>query len=199
MAKKQSNTKGESRGDIANDVRQKLGDPTFRKIIKIVVNTKKEDLKNLLAKIEFPEFCVGKFFQHRTEGCVPQYHFETFKNHLLKDAKEKMISIGKAVKNISEYILPQRMNDSTIQSIIKSIPIKENVFWATLYVLLSENKLLKDRVYIMHVEKDSGEVVSFRIHSEDDEWNLVVCEFSTGGWWWDSGFIFLFPAIKAKA
>lgn len=201
MAKSKSNTKGKSRGDIAADVRQKLGDPTFRKIIRIVVNTKKEDLKTLLAKIEVPKFVtfvVGKFFQHKTEGCVPQYHFDGFKNRLLNDAKEKVVSVGKAIKNFREYVLSQNMNDTAIQQNTKSVPVEENVFWATLYVLLSEGKLLKDKVYIMHVRKESGEIVAFRVGWGGDEWILRACEFGADDWW-RQGNVFLFPATKAKA
>jgi hypothetical protein len=203
MAKRTSNTKGKtkSRRDIADDVREKLGNPTFRKIVKIVVNTKVEELMALLVKIEVPKFVsfiVGKVFQRRTEGCIPQYHWDGFKNHLLNDAKDKVISTGKAIKNLSEYVLPQNMNDTTIQQNTKSTPVEESIFWATLYVFLSEGKLLKDKVYIMHVQKDSGEIVAFRMHWDDDEWDLNAYEFVTDDWWYRGG-VFLFPATKAVA
>lgn len=212
MQNRKSNTlgKAKSRGDIAKDVRRKAGNKTFLKIIKIVLNTKAEEFPALLAKIEVPKFVsfiVGKVFQHRAEDCVPQYHWDGFVNLLLNEAREQVISVGKAIKNISEYVLPENMNDTSIQNKAQSIPIEWKSFWATLYCLIIEPELgkkmfnyelKKDKVYILHVRKRSGEVVAFDVRWRGVEWRLSAYGFGTRDWWYD-GSVFLFPATSAKA
>ena len=203
--RQQGNTNGiaESRGSIAKDVRQKAGNRTFRKIIRIVANTKKEELPALLKKIEELKdktFIVGDFFKYSVGGRVPQYHGNGFTNLLLNSAREYTVSTKEACKKLSEYVLLEHMSDSAIQQNINSILFEENIFWATLYLLIIEPELgkkilnytlCKDKVYVMHIRKKSGDVTCY-VSWNNGICNLCANEFNTGVWW-APGRVFLSP------
>lgn len=157
----------------------------------------------LKRKSSVASFTVGEVFQHRTEGLVPQYFGDNFKNWLLIPAQAKVISIGAFGKNnLKEYVLPKNMNDTAIQNANSSTPMEENQFWAMLYLLIVNPKLgkkilkyelRKDKVYIFHVKLASGKVVAVSVHWSDDKWHFYAGVFDYGVWWFE-GNVFLFPA-----
>ena len=148
-------------------------------------------------------FVVGKVFQHRTEGLVPQYFGNNFKSWLWESARMRTVSINAFGKNnLKEYVLPKNMNDTAIQNANSSVPMEEDQFWAMLYLFIINPKLgkkilkyelRKDKVYIFHVKLASGKVVAVYVFWHDDEWYVHANDFDYGDWWRE-GCVLLFPA-----
>ena len=147
-------------------------------------------------------FVVGKVFQHRVKGLIPQYHGDNFKSWMLTPAIEKVVSINAFGKNIlKEYVLPQNMKDTPIQNATNSTPMEEDAFWAMLYLLIVNPKLgkkilkyelRKDKVYVFHVKLASGKVVAVDVDWNVDEWRLDASDFVSVGPWGE-GYVFLYP------
>jgi len=169
---------------------------------------------NYLQKEEFIEkvlrkksgektFVVGEVFQHKNKNLTPQYFGDNFKSWLWVSAQTRTVSISAFGKNnLKEYVLPKNMNDTAIQNANNSTPMKEDQFWAMLYLLIIDPKLgkkilkyelRKDKIYIFHVKLSSGIVVAVRVRWGGDEWGLDADDFDYG-YPWCEGYVFLSPA-----
>jgi hypothetical protein len=147
-------------------------------------------------------FKVGEVFQHRNKKLIPQYFGDNFRNWVWTPAQGKTVSVGAFGKNIlKDYVLPKNMNDTAIQNEAGSTPMKEDQFWAMLYLLIIDPKLgkkilkyelRKDKVYIFHVKLASGKVVAVVLRWDDGVWNLFAHGFDIVHPW-DEGRVFLYP------
>jgi hypothetical protein len=146
-------------------------------------------------------FVVGKVFQHRKTGLVPQSFGFNFKTRIWEPAKERVISIkGFGNNSLEEYILPKKMNDTTISLVTNSSPMKEDYFWILLYLLIIKPKLgkkilkyelLKDKLYIMHLRLASGKVETTHICFKEGEWDFDAFGFDYY-LWWEENRVFLY-------
>lgn len=156
----------------------------------------------LKRKSSVKTFVVGQVFQHRAKGLVPQYFWDNFKNLLWSPAQTKVVSINAFGKNnLKEYVLPKNMDDTTIQNNASFTPMKEDQFWAMMYLLIVKPKLgkkilkyvlRKDKAYIFHVKLASGKVVAVGVYWDGGEWSFDAVDFDCVGLW-NRGSVFLFP------
>ena len=154
-------------------------------------------------------FIVGQVFQHRNKNLIPQFFGNDFKNWLWISAQEKRVFINVFEKNnLKEYVLLKNMNNTTIQRINNSIPMKEDQFWVILYLLIInpklgkkilKYKLLKDKFYVFHLKLNSRKVIALGVGWNGDEWFLDAFDFhGLGLWMEDYDFVFLFHTIIEK-
>ena len=146
-------------------------------------------------------FIVGEVFQHRNADCVPQYFGDQFSSWLWVPEKHKEIIIDTdAVRKLKEYRLPKNMNDTNIQKNANSKPMSMDEYWLVRYLLivspelgkqLLEYELKQDgTVYIMHVQKPDGSVVTVGLDWSDAGWDSRAGRFD-GDRDWNGGGIFL--------
>jgi len=124
-------------------------------------------------------FVVEEVFQHKNINIVPQDHGDNFKNLLWFPSRKRVVSISVLGKKIKEYVLPENMKDNDLQKVNNSNPVNVDKFWAILYLLIInpelgdyilKYRLQKYKIYIFHVELDSGGVVVFCIYWANNEW-----------------------------
>lgn len=137
-------------------------------------------------------FIVGKVFQHRKTGLVPQSFGFNFKTRIWEPAKEKVISIKDFADDLKKYVLSEKLNDSSIQQITRSTPMTENHFWIMSYLMIIKPKLgkkilkyelLKDKMYIVHLELASGKIETVHICFKEGEWDFDAFGFNYYLWW----------------
>lgn len=153
-------------------------------------------------------FTVGDIFRHRAEkGDHRLWLSDNTQNWLIKPNLKKVITINFDLKKLSEYCLPQNMNDSSIQENTGNPGfMTEEEFFLIMYLLIFQPdiakqvlgySLRKDKWYVFHVMVN-GKKVAFNVYWDGGEWRLDAYGFDARGWWIQDD-IFLFPATKAVA
>jgi len=155
-----------------------------------------------LEQILANEFTVGDIFRHRAEeGDRRLWLSENTQSHLNPYLK-KVIPIHANLGKLSEYCLPNNMNDSSIQSSVGNPGLMEfEKFLCVMYLLIFASELAKqalgytlkkDKWYLFHVMVN-GEKIVFSVDWDDNEWYFDARDFDNGRGWLE-GFRFLFFA-----
>jgi hypothetical protein len=158
----------------------KPNDSDLQKIIDFIYETLKlKDLKS---------FVVSEKFGHRIAGQVAQWMSDTFQKYHNK-YKDTLIVLPDVLPTVKKYVLPNNMNDTTIQKNTKSKPMTWAEYSLAKYCLLYGGQAVKGKVYIFHVEVD-GEVLALFLYWNVDEWYSYGYSFAHGGDW-NAGIVFV--------
>lgn len=156
------------------------------KFVETVLGKKSSKRGSFVVQEEFPEsLCFG----------------ENFRSLIWTPARERAISINVFGGSfIRDFKLIKSMNDENIQEKNVSVPMEEDQFWSMLYLLLKNPKhgkrrlrykLLKDKIYLLHLKLHSGEVFTVRISFKNGELEFRARDFDFDGQW-SEGDIFLY-------
>jgi hypothetical protein len=138
------------------------------------------------AKNTNTDFIVGEIFQHKNykTSNIPFLFGNDYFKEFWASAQFRKISVSVVGKNILKGCdVSDGMNSIKILDANGSSPMNEDQFWATLFLLTIEPKLGKkilkyklqfhgNKVYIFHINKDSGNVIAVRIGKLGDHWCL---------------------------
>jgi len=152
-----------------------------------------------LNKILANAFTVGDIFHHRAEEGDRRLWLSENTQSYLKPYLKKVIPIRTDFGKLSEYCLPNNMNDSSIQKNAGNPGLVEfETFLCVMYLLIFVPELgkqvlgytlRKDKWYLFHVMID-GKKVAFAVY-----WLGVVWRFDTNGFGsgrvWSEGTLFL--------
>lgn len=151
-------------------------------------------------------FKVSDVFGHRVSGQVPQYLEVNYRNWIFNPNQGKTLTILSNIKKLVEFTLPKYMNDSAIQSEVKSTSMDEELFLIVLYLLiinpelgkqLLDYELKKDKWYLFRVKTADGTLSTVHVLWLDVEWTCIAREFDGNGLW-SEGNVFLSFATNKK-
>ncbi len=150
-------------------------------------------------------FTVGDVFRHRAEkGDRRLYLSDNTQNWLIKPNLKKVIPIGTNPRKLSEYQLPQSMNDTSIQEKAGNPGcMDEETFLCVVYLLIFQPELAsqvlgyslrKDKVYIFHV-MIGDKKVAFGVGWCGGGWSLFASDFGNGDGWSEGGLFLSFATV----
>lgn len=138
-------------------------------------------------------FTVGEVFRHRAEkGYRRLWLSDNTQNWVILPNLKKVIPIRTDLGKLSEYQLPNNMNDSSIQTNSGNPGLMElEVFLCVMYLLIFQPqlaeqvlgyKLRKDKWYLFHVMVNVS-LVAFNVHWNGVEWHFGAYAFDRGDAW----------------
>ena len=152
-------------------------------------------------------FMVGDIFRQRaTKGDTRMDISGNTEDWIIKPNLKRMVQVRNDLGNLSEYVLPENMDDTRIQEGAGNPGCMDlDTFFCVSYLLIFQPQLAKqvlgyelkkDKWYLFHVLVN-GKKVAVGLYWDGDEWRWHAGDFDDGRDW-SAGDVLLFFATAKK-